>query len=102
MKPITPHTPTPWHVDACDDDLIFAENGLHIATAGNEHQEQAWEEIAANARFIAVACNAFYAMLEALECALDGLTGAFPHPLAQQVRIKRIRAAIAKAKGGAA
>jgi hypothetical protein len=72
----TPHTPTPWLVDSCDDDLIFAKNGLHIATVGNQHQEQAAEEIAANARFIVRACNAHDEFIGGLKLALQALNTA--------------------------
>jgi hypothetical protein len=59
------HTPGPWSANVSDDDLVFAANGLHIATVGNEYQEQSGEEITANARLIAQspALYAFAAMI---------------------------------------
>jgi len=88
------HTPGPWYVDSCDDDLVFSANGLHIATVGNEHQpDQSAEEITANARLIAAAPDLLAAAEKVIASWQSG-------DLAAAVR--QLDAAIDLAKGDAA
>jgi hypothetical protein len=96
----TQHTPGPWHVDTCDDDLVYSANGLHIATVGNENQpDQSGEEITANARLIAAAPE----MLETLEYFFNIMHDYESSRRKGYVKLAldQARAAIAKAKGGA-
>jgi hypothetical protein len=95
----TAHTPGPWHVDSCDDDLIYSANGWHIATVGNEAQEQPAHEITANAQLIAAAPE----LLDALE--FVRMTFADIEASKRKGYYiecpKVVAAAIGKAKGGA-
>jgi len=86
------HTAAPWQVDFVDTDMVYAANGLRVATTHCDGQddETPWAEPEANASLVAAAPE----LLEALEdvecnlarCDLDDDTCA------------KIRAAITKAK----
>jgi hypothetical protein len=93
------HTPGPWYVDSCDDDLVFSTNGLHIATVGNAEQEQPFAEITANARLIAAAPE----LHEALEFFFNIMHDYESSRRKGYISIAfdQARAALAKAKGGA-
>jgi hypothetical protein len=88
------HTPGPWYVDSCDDDLVYASNGLRIALCSCEGQDdEIPTEVTANALLIAAAPDL-------LECAEAVLASWEKGDLAGAVR--QLDAAVANAKGGAA
>lgn len=68
----TAQTPGPWHAPSAG---IYAEDGTFIASCGGRRQVRSIEgrrqnavaEIAANARFIALACNSHEELLAACE-----------------------------------
>jgi len=95
------HTPGPWEVDTiCNTDMVYAANGLRVATTYCEGQDEdmPWEEVEANARLVAAAPD-LLAGLEAAEAIISGLMAEFDEDENDVPSIIGIRAAIAKAKG---
>lgn len=100
MKPL--HTPGPWHVDSvpCDTGKIF----IHSGDAGADdrrdiadvHQWYGHKAQMANAQLIAAAPE----LLDALECAEGVVHWAIEqHGASAEAVLKKVRAAIRKAKG---
>lgn len=90
------HTPGPWSQTKNTPSLIEAIHHGEMTTIAQALEPEGSASIPdkwANARLIAAAPE----LLEALEAALRGLTHD-SHPMAQSIRIKNARAAIAKAK----
>jgi hypothetical protein len=99
------HTPGPWDYHGratmyatphSDDEISLIEVRARINAGGWDtvaFVEAIWPGARANARLIAAAPE----LLEALESAIDGLRNPTAHPRAQEARIKKARAAIAKA-----
>jgi hypothetical protein len=99
----TQHTAGPWKVDdLCNTDMVYAANGLRVATAYCEGQDDQmpWEEVEANARLVAAAPHLLYALKKLVErdrseAAESGFTDD------EMTWLEDARRAIAKAKGGA-
>jgi hypothetical protein len=90
-----PHTPKPWSVDSNDAQQIIADcDGLLVAEIHDAAGDRTETEVDANRRLIAAAPE----LLAALESAIEGLLNPLSHPMAQEARLKKARAAIRKAK----
>jgi hypothetical protein len=100
------HTPTPWHWDAPVWDYNAEQEApwlvsetevrpivLNVDGQGKIHITEA------NAAFICKAVNNHASLLEALKECLPGLQNPDAHRMAQNARIKKVLAAIAKATG---
>jgi hypothetical protein len=89
----TLHTAAPWHVDFVDTDMVYAANGLRVATTycDGQDDEMPWEEVEANASLVAAAPE----LLEALEFIAADIDEGVKDKAAWQ---RVARRAIAKAK----
>lgn len=61
------HSKLPWKIDKRREHLVFCDNNAIVVIATAEHELVSSDEATANAAYIVKACNAFPAMLEALE-----------------------------------
>lgn len=94
------HTPGPWHVGGIGKAVVFALDGYAVCNANVYHGRRA-ADTEHNARLIAAAPDLLALVQDALtgwEAELVGVpNGQWP---AQEARVARARAAIAKATGG--
>lgn len=92
------HTPLPWRNPEGSVSLLAVQDGDAVKVADITGSVQNPHAQAANADFIAKACNSHYDLLEACRSAWQHLSNPHSDVVSRQKRITELDAAIAKAQ----